>query len=94
MTGFGAVELSHQHKSEQLEAMKHKTAHYDEMSETYEEMSAKYGAAVEQNKNTQGFFAKLYAETLKPHYGEDAKSIIRMLLLRAQESGIYLPEAK
>ncbi len=94
MTGFGAVELSNQHKSEQLEAMKHKTAHYDEMSETYEEMSAKYGAVCERNDNCQSFFAKLHAETLKPHYGEDAKGIIRTLLLRAQESGIYSPEAK
>ena len=40
----------------------------------------------------QRFFASLAAEMRKPSFGEQSQSLMRALLLRAQEAQLYRPE--
>ncbi len=41
---------------------------------------------------SQKFFADLAAESRKPHFGDQTKSWVASLLVRAEEAGIYAPE--
>lgn len=108
MSGLGEMVLNQQSKEETFVSMKNRTARYDEMESRHDEMSVryvemtqellettnKYREEHEQNENIRRFFHGLFVETSKPHYGEQAKSIIAALLLRAQEAGVYAPPEK
>jgi hypothetical protein len=40
----------------------------------------------------QNFFSLMYAETRRPHFGEQAKQWTASMLIRATEAGLYTPE--
>lgn len=39
----------------------------------------------------QAFFESLHAETLRPWYGDKERQFVAVLLLRAEEAGLYAP---
>lgn len=45
----------------------------------------------EEHAKAQAFFAELEASTRVPHFGDQARDVIKALLLRATERGLYTP---
>ena len=41
---------------------------------------------------SQQFFARLAAEMRRPSFGERDREVVKNILLRAQEAGLYRPE--
>lgn len=71
----------------------------DEDGELANRVLAEYAASLQleeavtaERAKSQAFFAQMYAETRKPHFGDMQRSWMAALLNRAIEAGLYRAE--